>query len=1559
MALFGNFLKHISKRTLHTILWAVFAIIVLFFSVTRTQVGRDATARQLEREFAEKFRGQLQIGRLSGNLLNTLFASDIEIRDHSGQTVAQIDSVIIRPHWSGLLRKSFSLHELILINPQLFIEFDQNGKSNLGSTFAQRDSVGSKQNADLGWKMQGMAFEILNGRVVTRSPIPLNDFVATGSLFDIGNSLLEGFSVRADLDFTEESKQVDILRIEGYLENLDLSIDSGESQFIIKNDRVTLNQFGVRVGATDLSLKGYWDVKSDSVSTESLAFVAELESENVDFNELSRILPNSPLRSNASVSAYIQGPLNDLTVSWLRVGRNDLNLEVAGTVSGYPGPLSVDLSVAQSSMVVSELKELLPSYELDKILKVPAFDVSAYAQGIVAFQNSSLESVEGRGSFEVIADQSQISGSILLNGGAESLSHHLSVYSENIDLSNWTGKSSLRSNLTGNVRVNGISDRSGVLFSTITGSLEGFSWGSKDLGQLSIDLSYQRDQVSGKITLADEVGRIELDASVTLSSDPWIDLVTNFTNSNLGPIIGDPDLRTRFNARLEASASLRWDHQFKGEMSLLVDSSWVSVRDAWSTVTPFASKMEMGSPTAGGDRLLTFTSDFAKATITGTGSIPVWERLASSWLAGLKGAAISEFGKTLYSEADLAPASDSPLDELLLWESARTAFLQGQYEAPIVATIDIDIFEGARISQIIPALSSITGKGKFRSRWMMSPDTIQVNTDIVSLVGSSKSNGLFGGRGSISVGAGRQASMAHSLAWSMNVEVDSVSIGSNTIGKSQVKSEFSRRSGTIEARSAGTPGVDSLFVGFEIQNSDRFNEARLTSFGIATSTGQWQIDKPSILRFFGDATSVDDFELRFVPTAGPSNQAIFAEGVFSSNPKDSLMVSLSEISLRELSGFADIQPALGGILTSTLSVSGGMKAPKIAGRADVMSFALGERILGDIKLESIYSTNSPDASILLTLASVPDGREPKLLGTNIPATIFENDLSLSGRLRLPNSASGDPGMMDLFVDIDRADLFFFEYIFGEAIDEISGYLSGDGNINGSFSHPLFDVDLGILDGAFSVPITEGRYQLIGEVHIDDEAIHLNSTRISDLQGGRADISGRILFNEYEYFSLDIVGRLNELQIMNVGASRSLPFFGFLWASGDLSLTGPLNDALLYSANASTRANSELFIPVGEELSETDESFIVFEDSLGFIPDFNRLSRRPSILANRATNERRFLDGLNLDLSIFAPVGSTVHLVIDPLLGDVINAKSTGTVQLIRSDDTFQTFGQLAVDSGDYLFTAGELFYRKFEIKKGGNITWNGDPVNATLNIPASYRTRASRSGLPGADASAKGLIPLIVNLQISGTVTSPQVDLSLSIDRANQNVLGDYQALEAQLNQTDRATEYATSVLLTNTFQLTTENITSDSGSQLAFNSVSQLVSAQLNRFLNEALPNVDFNFGLLGESAADLDVTYGVALRLLDERLIIRGEGVYQGNQATTNVRANEGLQGEFVVEVRMSPRVSVEVFFRREGDILEISELTNTTGVGVSYQTDFESWGTLYRRITGSTAETDPSSK
>jgi hypothetical protein len=208
------------------------------------------------------------------------------------------------------------------------------------------------------------------------------------------------------------------------------------------------------------------------------------------------------------------------------------------------------------------------------------------------------------------------------------------------------------------------------------------------------------------------------------------------------------------------------------------------------------------------------------------------------------------------------------------------------------------------------------------------------------------------------------------------------------------------------------------------------------------------------------------------------------------------------------------------------------------------------------------------------------------------------------------------------------------------------------------------------------------------------------------------------------------------------------------------------------------------------------------------------------------------------------------------------------------------------------------------------------------------------------------------------------VGLSLAIDAQDRTVSFAGEAIQSLFNQPDLATddlatEYATSVLLTNTFLLTTSSVTgrqqtpgdtgdrlTDAGNQLAFNSVSQLVASQLNRYLSEALPNLDVNLGVQGEDPQDLDVIYGVALRLLDERLIIRGEGVYQGSEEQR--RRTEGLEGEFVVEVRLSRNVSAEAFYRRSGDdLLNDQTLTSTTGAGLSYQTEFTTWRDFFRRL------------
>ena len=95
----------------------------------------------------------------------------------------------------------------------------------------------------------------------------------------------------------------------------------------------------------------------------------------------------------------------------------------------------------------------------------------------------------------------------------------------------------------------------------------------------------------------------------------------------------------------------------------------------------------------------------------------------------------------------------------------------------------------------------------------------------------------------------------------------------------------------------------------------------------------------------------------------------------------------------------------------------------------------------------------------------------------------------------------------------------------------------------------------------------------------------------------------------------------------------------------------------------------------------------------------------------------------LDLQFIAPPQTTVQLLFDPLTGEILNARGSGRIRITLEDEEFQMFGNFNVTSGDYTFVAGDIFLRRFQLRDGGIIRWEGDPANAQLNMTAAYRAR--------------------------------------------------------------------------------------------------------------------------------------------------------------------------------------------------------------------------------------------
>ena len=1539
MPVFGNFLRQIPRRTLHTVSAVVFALIVAFFVVTRTEVGREELSRYVQKQFAQSYRGSLSIGRLDGNIITSLYASDVVVKTDSGVVVLRVDSLVIRPKWSSIFRRSFSISEVTLFQPELHLTLDSAGTSSLEHMMAP--NVETEADSASAWNFESAFINIHDATIrttyssgVVSADLPIREKIST----------IEHLSLTAQIDWQEGERQIDLLQVSGHLVDPDLTLLNGTSQIVFQDGRISITQARIQTIGSIFNFRGYVEPGDSNLAWYNAPFQLDLDRSRVSFDELSLLIPALPLRGEAVIRTHIEGPLSNLTVAWFDVEKGGSSFELSGTVAGYPDSLGFDISAAKTRIITSDIRNLLPANRWIRELRVDTTDFELQSRGVIRMPESGQLSVDLAGSVNLTTEDSGLEGSFSFEGSPiDTLRHDVSIRIRNLDLYQWTNRARLRSSITGTIETKGFSVGQDSVYSVVKAALSEVSWRSRRAEAVDLALTIEPESISGDITVREGSGTIVANGSLSLSEHPFLVATIALESADVGPLLGFSSLRSTINAELTARASLNWNSALEAEIQIDVGESLLTVNDSTATVPAHRMAVRVNTPESGLP-VLDFRSDMFDMSIESEASIPTLTSLATAWVAGFRTAIYTELDKSLYElPATSDEAAQLALRELLAFDAAAERMPEGSLG--IHTSVEVVIHNASLISSLSPTFPTLQGVASINAEIDWSPDSLHIEIDSKSPHLSIPGLTLSGAFGHAGIQVNRNSSISNSLTLSGNFHADTLQVGLFRLSNQDVSVDFASRMGSIVLAGSGTTSVDSLTVRANIALTDLSNNVSFTTLELDARSGKWRLEGPANFKFYQDATELEELRIRFFENELPTGQAISASGVLSESPTDSLSLTMENLLLRPFSEFLGFRKTIGGLINAEMVFSGGLSSPRVAGLANVTAFSVDEKLLGDVLFSSSFVAGVPDVAIDLKLTPTERTQTPVLFGTDIPATWIQNELNLGGTIRLPGKGSADRGALDLFLKIDRADLFFFKYIFQEALGTVTGYTRGSGTITGQMFDPVFDIDLDIVEGKFDIPRTQGRYELEGSLHIDHEAIHFLSSTLIDQSSGTARLTGRLLFNDYTAFTLDIDGVLDEFLIMNVDHSEDLPFYGRLRASGDVNLSGPLFNATLTSPNARTRADSELYIPLTQSRSKTDEAFIVFVDSPDIVPDFRQLAARPFLLARRPTTERQFLDGLNLDLNIFAPEGSTVHLVIDPLLGDVINAVSTGTVQLLMIDGELQIFGQLQVSSGDYQFVAGEVFIRKFLINEGGSIVWEGDPVNAQLDISAAYRTRASRAGLPGVDANREGLIPLIVNLQITGTVDSPEVDLSLSVDRSHQSVLSNYQAFEAQLNQPDRATEYATSVLVINSFQLTTDNISSSSGGQLAFNSVSQLVSAQLTRFVNEALPNVDFSFGLQGESAQDLDVTYGVALRLLRDRLIIRGEGVYQGRGSTEGFKANEGLQGEFVVEIRVGRRVSVEIFIRREGDILGETTLSNTAGVGLSYQTQFKSWRSLFQ--------------
>lgn len=738
--------------------------------------------------------------------------------------------------------------------------------------------------------------------------------------------------------------------------------------------------------------------------------------------------------------------------------------------------------------------------------------------------------------------------------------------------------------------------------------------------------------------------------------------------------------------------------------------------------------------------------------------------------------------------------------------------------------------------------------------------------------------------------------------------------------------------------------------------------ARINNFEFGNNAYKWT-NRNDLNFLFNNTGEVLLEDFTFVNNV----QIIDIHGRFSANVEDSVNYMVRGVNLARISDLIKGRINFSGDLNGDFTTRTLTKVPTIQGDLTINKLAIDDQVVGDIEVESqLNQTLSRfDTRITITTDS-----------TKYPEYFLRNDrngqnISLNGYIVAPEDGKF-PKSDSLFkfdLNFDNIDLWILPFIAPKAFVEMAGSASGKGRVWGNQDTYDYRVDyeVGMEDAIYIKPqFLETFYYCQGPISMTrKEGFNFKNLFLIDPSGGSATLSGYYNFNDFKpEHNMDIKLAMNNFQFLNREFDANAPFYGKAYGSGIANMTGTnLKPILTTLEPIRLSSSSEIGIPLLEETKfDEDNNFIQFVNSFEPSKDENDINLSENEVAKKEAEQIKklsFAERFTIDLQFIASNPITLKLVFDPVTGDILTAGGAGQLRIRLVDEDLSMYGRINVNSGNYQFVTGGVFRKKFNIESGGTIIWEGAPTDALLDITAVYRARPNINNLTQESSQLtnesvqRASVELV--LHIGGSLTSIQNDFFFRLPEnfeSRQNSTLNTQ-LEALNRNEDEKLIQATSFIIKGDF-IPSSTVSPDQSSSLtesftgndvinpllSSSVISPLLSNQINSLLKSDVTTLDVDFNLDTYNNVDL----GLALRLYNDKLILRREGQVTGAQSTI---------GDLGATYRINRTFSMTVFHRQDPTF---SNYTNTdqtqqsqdiNGLGLEAEVSFHTWKDFFRKL------------
>ncbi len=681
--------------------------------------------------------------------------------------------------------------------------------------------------------------------------------------------------------------------------------------------------------------------------------------------------------------------------------------------------------------------------------------------------------------------------------------------------------------------------------------------------------------------------------------------------------------------------------------------------------------------------------------------------------------------------------------------------------------------------------------------------------------------------------------------------------------------------------------------------SDGAVDLKLTNTSVFLHGKPWHVDDVNHMRYANSNLFIEGLKV----THG--DQVLEMKGEAGTETLKDLSLTVSNFNLVEINPLLKSYGSeIEGILNGRILLNGSVQRPLVESLITVNKLNYNKDSIGNLEL----TTQSSGSLYKMNL-------EGKITNGLI------HDLSLLGTLDL----SPDKEKIDLKCTLFETGIEPFEILTEGLFSQLKGKANGVISVKGDLSNPEINGNLklknaGLFMDYLGIPLKINE----ANIKIDKDKIELQEFKVLDPYGSIALAGGKIHHRNFDDLKFDIYLKgLNNFNCMNLTKEQGDMFYGMAYVDGEVKVKGPI-DELFLGIHAKTRAKTTISLPLTDNSENTGPDYIKLVD----------------LMAEAPNSEVKKLSGITMDFVFDVTPEAEIKLIFDEKFNDVMNATGEGNIRMnITTFGDFEMYGYYEIAQGGYNFTAlNNVVNAKLSVRQGGRITWDGQPLDAKVDLVAITTVRADPTPIITSSAvSNQSISPVNVDCEIYMKDQLFKPDIRLGINLSNDKQPGQFNnsSVSNAINQIkadqEETNKQFINLLVFNSFAPINSGLNTGANTNALTsleNSIGALVSSQVNNWLRQIDPNweakVDWKSATNRET--NNQIIFSLKKKIYNDRIEIGGVYGQTGNSS---------IDVDVSYKIKKDGSLRVRAFNSRANDPSSFNNKpVNTQGLGFFYR-------------------------